>query len=281
MNKFKLGVTFFILILISVFTLPKQFVFGQVQTGNFSGSDRSSYQCFDENNRPIEPTTRTNASGQFLCPCKDGSNPNAFGRCPASGGQTKCEDPEDPSRPGKPGDPGCLAAIATLKPPTLQIIEVWFVRIIYIIWAIVGSLSFFYLVVLGYRWMLTRGDVTKITEIRQKIIYYIIGVVIVFLAVPILTTVFRILGINDNVDCYNVEMPAFQFFFANLCTAPNLAYYCENPGEFQTGLACQVPGQTSLCKNLTNGGVVSGTFYCPSRGEQTWIMLVTPSPSIP
>lgn len=274
MNKFRLSFAFFTIITISILILPKEFVFGQAQTGNFSGSDINSYQCFDANNRPIEPTTRTNASGQFLCPCKDGTNPNVFGRC---SGETKCENPDDTSRPGEPGDKGCLAAIATLKPPTLQILEVWFVRILYIIWAIVGSLSFFYLVVLGYRWMLTRGDVTKITEIRQKIIYYIIGVALVFLAVPILTTVFRLLGINDNVDCYNVEMPAFQFFFADLCTAPNLAYYCENPDKFQTGLACQVQGQTGLCNNLTNGVITSGTFYCPPRGEQTWIMLVTPS----
>lgn len=278
MNKFKLSFACFTIITISILILPKQFAFGQAQTGNFSGSDIASYQCFDANNIPIEPTTRTNASGQFLCPCKDGTNPNVFGRC---SGATKCENPDDTSRPGEPGDKGCLAAIATLKPPTLQILEVWFVRILYIIWAIVGSLSFFYLVVLGYRWMLTRGDVVKITEIRQKIIYYVVGVALVFLAVPILTTIFRLLGINDNVDCYNVEMPAFQFFFANLCTAPNMAYYCQNPGEFQPGLACQVRGQTSLCNNLTNGVISSGTFYCPSRGEQTWVMLVTPSTPSP
>lgn len=274
MNKFKLSITFFALIAISIFILPKQFVFGQAQTGNFSGSDIASYQCFDVNNKPIEPTTRTNASGQFLCPCKDGSNPNVFGRC---SGATKCENPDDTSRPGEPGDKGCLAAIATLKPPALQILEVWFVRILYIIWAIVGSLSFFYLVVLGYRWMLTRGDVTKITEIRQKIIYYIIGVALVFLAVPILTTVFRLLGINDNVDCYNVEMPAFQFFFADLCTAPNMAYYCENPSDFQPGLACQVPGQIVNCRNLLNNDNAVGAFGCGRGDDQVWRIIIQPS----
>lgn len=257
----------------------------QQQSGTFSGSDKGSYQCFDANNRPIVPTDRRNSSGQFLCLCNDRSVPLGNQKCGPSGALSCVAEtnmvvltPSDNGyRVGEPGDPGCLAKVATLKPPTLQILEIWFVRILYIVWAIIGSLSFFYLVVLGYRYMISRGDVTKITEIRQKIIYYIIGVGLVFLAVPILTTIFRLMGINDDVDCYNVEMPAFQFFFAELCTAPNMAFYCYNPDDFETGLACQVPGQTVRCNNLTNGGVANGIYFCSISDDQTWRVVQRPT----
>ncbi|BCX13780.1 MAG: hypothetical protein KatS3mg085_312 [Candidatus Dojkabacteria bacterium] len=47
---------------------------------------------------------------------------------------------------------------AYFKPPTLQQVEIWFVRIVYIVWAFVGSLSFVMLVYLGYQYMLKGGN---------------------------------------------------------------------------------------------------------------------------
>ncbi|MCA9387174.1 hypothetical protein KC669_04025 [Candidatus Dojkabacteria bacterium] len=214
-----------IFVLISLVVLPivGKTVEAQIQDGEFSGSSKSSYQCFTENGDIVEPTDRKDSSGRFLCACLDGSLPlNGTGIC-AGKSISECS--------GVPGSPGCPAAKATLIPPTLQQIEFWFVRIIYVIWTLVASFSVFYLLVLGYQYMLTRGDVTKITEIRQKIIYYIIGFALVFLAIPILTTVFRVLGVNSQAECYNVNLDeiGFQFFFSELCTAPT---FVDDPCDY-------------------------------------------------
>ncbi len=204
----------------------------QAQDFEFSGNKKSSYQCFDVDNNPTEPTDRRDANGYWLCPCEDGNapNPTTF-RC-GSGSPSRCN--------GTPGTDGCFVVRSVLRPPKLQQLEIWFVRIVYLIWALVGTLSFFFLFVLGYRYMISRGDVTKITEIRQKIIYYILGFGLVFLAVPILTTFFNLLGINSNVACYNVQMPAFQFFFANLCTVSSDNTSLQNACRSQTldGVPC-------------------------------------------
>lgn len=226
-----------------VLAISSNRVDAQIQGQEFSANQKSSYQCFSVQGDSEEPTDVKDAFGYWLCPCADGSNPTAGGRCLGS----TCET-------GKPGDPGCLAERSTLKPATLQQLEIWFVRIIYVIWAAVGSLSFFFIVVLGYRYMISRGDVTKITEIRQKITYYIIGFVLVFLAVPILTTVFRVFGINNQVQCYNVDMPAFQFVFTDLCTDTS-GSFVRNPCEATNvdGLACSSDqiGQRYECERFT------------------------------
>jgi hypothetical protein len=261
----------FIAGIVAVFHVPAS---AQVQTVPFSGGNKSSYQCFSGTGQPTEPTDQRDSSGYWLCPCNsdtdgDGNGDVPFnGRCP---GSSTCTDPDNPNSTGAPGDPGCLPVRSVPKPPTLQQIEIWFVRIIYIVWTLVATLSFFYLVVLGYRYMITRGDVTKITEIRQKIIYYFVGFIIIFLAIPILSTVFRLLGVNSNVDCYNVNLGeiGFQFFFTDLCTAPNLDYYCVNPESFREGLACGSEGEVHNC------GSGSIQFVC-SRGvggeRLTWLI---------
>lgn len=175
-----LAVVFFFFILFTIFANK---VFAQAQDFTFSGNDADSYQCFDSSGNVIQGATITKdqISGKFICP--DGS-------------------------------------AAGLKPPTLQQLEIWFVRIIYVVWGLTASFSFILLIILGYQYMISRGDVTKITQIRERIIKYIFGVAIVFLAIPILTSFFNVLGISQNVSCYNVEMPGFQFFFYNMCTDP-------------------------------------------------------------
>ncbi|MCA9381583.1 hypothetical protein KC678_04925 [Candidatus Dojkabacteria bacterium] len=234
----KRAIKIFVLISLVLLPIVGKSVEAQIQETPFSGNSKSSYQCFDENGNVTEPTDRRDSSGWWLCPCLDDKLPaNSTGICPGAS-VSSCS--------GITGSPGCPAAKASLIPPTLQQIEFWFVRIIYVIWTLVATFSVFYLLVLGYRYMLTRGDVTKITEIRQKIIYYIIGFALVFLAIPILTTVFRLLGVNSQVDCYNVNLDeiGFQFFFTDLCTAPNFVEdpctYLSNFGSPQ-GKACNTP----------------------------------------
>lgn len=169
------------------------FVQAQIQTNPFSGNDPNSYQCIGLDGQvdtTIEIYREFGDTGSFLCRIdRDGDGQNDK---------------------------------AILKPPALQQIEIWFVRIVYVIWALVGTYSFILLVYLGYQYMLRGGTTdTQLVELRKRIIYYIIGFALVFLAIPILSTIFRLLNINTEADCYNVNIPTFQFFFANLCTDPS------------------------------------------------------------
>lgn len=222
----------FIILVSGFFTLGGALIVpihAQLQVGEFSGNNIDSYNCtqadgtvksyreaFEEAGEDLDPENPPKApNGRFLCP--DGNE-------------------------------------AVLRPPALQQIEVWFVRIVYVIWALVASFSFFFLVALAYQWLISRGDVTKITEIRQKIIYYFIGLALVFLAVPILTTVFRLLGINRDVKCYDVAMPGFQFFFTDLCTDPRGVQ--TDPCDLNDIIADAIRGTTGESK-----------YACPVRGE--------------
>lgn len=253
-------------IMLSFFT---SVVKAQFQEEEFSGGKKSSYQCFDPNtNQPSEDlVSDVQLNGYWLCKCNDGakSDPGRNGIC--GDASADCS--------GLPGSNGCTAQQATIKPPKLQQLEIWFVRVLYAIWALVGSLSFIYLMVLAYRYVITRGDVTKITEIRQKIIYYFIGLAVVFLAVPILTTVFRVLGINRNVECYNVQMPAFQFFFTDLCTDPDgtiATNPCSAITEYSNEYTSDNPNATpeqarDYAINRINGTTCATTGAVASCGE--------------
>ncbi|MDQ6986090.1 MAG: pilin [Candidatus Dojkabacteria bacterium] len=256
----------------------------QSQDFNFSGNSATSYQCFTLAGDKIpDGVSSMKYNGQFLCKCLAAGispdvavvtdynvTPLANGRCPGTA------NPTDIS----PGLSGNYAIQAVLRPPKLQQIEIWFVRIVYIIWGGVAALSFFFLVILGYQYMLTRGDVTKITQIRQRIIYYILGVVLVFLAVPILTTIFRLFGINQQVSCYNeVNMPGFQFFFANLCTDPKgiLANSCESLGNSFSeslellGVPCQTNGESLNCNSQVRiFGIPLNIQYAVTCSENFW-----------
>lgn len=199
-----------------------------------------------------------------------GNDPTSY-QCIANGQITT----EAPTKDAT-GNIICNNGVAVLKPPALQQIEVWFVRILYTIWALVGSLSFLLLVKLGYEYTISRGDVTKITEIRKKIIYYIVGFALVFLAVPVLSTVFNLLGINTSVQCYNVNMPGFQFFFTTLCTDPRGitgANVVSNPCNFQTGsqgvsgLICsQSDADNGTSASCGGNSFYAITYYCEKNG---------------
>jgi hypothetical protein len=212
----------------------------QFQEGNFSANDGcESYRCPRINGDTPDPSF--NSTKEF-CECNYTVD-----------GET-------------------VTQIAYLKPPALQQIEIWFVRILYVIWAFVGSLSFLLLVYLGYQYMLTRGDVTKITYIRQRIINYGIGMVLVFLAVPILGTFFRVLGVNGDVQCYSFEtLPRFQFFFPELCTDPKnvlVSDPCSLPDA--SGFACAVEGENSKQCQVNDGGGVGETLFYVCTSEKIW-----------
>jgi len=222
----KILITSILSFLLLNFLLSFTQVHAQIQDFTFSGNSADSYQCIGSNGQIDDSIEifKDSTSGAFLC------------------------------RIDRDGDGQYDKAV--LKPPKLQQIEVWFVRIVYVIWALVGSYSFILLVYLGYQYMLRGGTTdTQLVELRKRIIYYIIGFALVFLALPILSTFFRLLNVNTAVDCYNVSMPGFQFFFANLCTDANNTVVISNPCSRTdaAGLACANSGDTSdIC--LVSGG---------------------------
>jgi len=240
----------YILIVLNLFFGHTVLVQGQLQTFDFSANNPESYQCFNKDTGENltdgegDPAIAVNGPDDFgnyyCCAGIVAPGPIALGGCPA--GQAKI--------------------IAQIKPPTLQQIEVWFVRILYAIWGLVASLSFLFLVKLGYEYTISRGDPTKITEVRKKIVSYIIGFSLVFLAIPILTTAFRLLGINTNAQCYNVNLPGFQFFFTSLCTDPKgviAAKFAADPcAAFDSGSE----PEGVICKGTSYEGQTTGA--CPA-----------------
>ncbi|MFS8130706.1 MAG: pilin [Candidatus Dojkabacteria bacterium] len=197
----------------------------QQQDFDFSGNSASSYQCFDTDGSVLPSTAvLPDPSGGFYC-------------LDSKGSRTK----------------------AVLKPPTLQEFEILFVKVVYAIWAIVASFSFLMIIYLAYQYLISRGDVTQIKAIRERIIKFIIGFALVFLAVPILITFFKILGVDNRVQCYsgltgsnNVGI-GFQFFFTDLCTDP-------------LGLKTDPCDITDLVNDIKNGGT-NGRYACPTPKE--------------
>lgn len=232
-------------------------VSAQLQSFDFSGNNAESYQCFDKVSGENLTDEDTEPSGVKL----NVQGPDSFGNFYCCSGTNSGYTPV-----GFDCEAGQTKIIAQLKPPALQQIEVWFVRILYAIWGLVASLSFLFLVKLGYEYIISRGDPTKITEVRKKIVNYIIGFALVFLAVPILTTVFRLLGINTNAQCYNVNMPGFQFFYSSLCTDPKgviAARFASNPctafedGSDPEGVICKGTGYEGVTRGC---GVIRGIY---------------------
>lgn len=238
----------------------------QLQSFEFSGNNPDSYQCFDN-----AGTTYLNGENS------SGGNTVEIYKDSISGyylcrGFDFDEDGKDDR--------------AILRPPALQQIEIWFVRILYIIWAAVAGLSFFLLVGVGYQYILRGGTSDQeLVKLRKRIINYAVGFSLVFLAVPILNTVFRLLGVNTDVDCYNVNMPGFQFFFTNVCTGNEtlLRNACESNATISDGLACSPAGTQVLCQDLApnSSGASSGVYFVCNPGESfngrsTWVQFYSP-----
>lgn len=258
---------FTLFFIITLFIVGPSTVSAQIQFFDYSGNNPESYQCFDKEGRilregssnwpkdesgnlvPVDQLIyKDDITGYFLCRGVDND--------------------------GIVGDDRAI-----LIPPTLQQLEVWFVRILYVVWAAVGSLSFLLLVGVGYEYMIRGGTSDQeLVKLRKRIINYVIGFALVFLAVPILTSVFNLLGINDDVDCYNVNMPGFQFFFTDLCTGTEarLRIACETGQPLQEGLACGSVGQQVTCVSLlgdeTPIASINRSFYCSVIAEKnTWL----------
>lgn len=97
-------------------------------------------------------------------------------------------------------------------PPSLRQIETWFVAVLYLLWGFAGIFFTVTLIYLGFQYMTSQGDSGKIGDIRKRFQQWFIGFALVFLAYPVLNTVFSVIGINTCLT-KDIQLPGFQFFF--------------------------------------------------------------------
>jgi hypothetical protein len=246
---------------------------------NFSGNNPESYECFDRSGSSLESDPiKDDVSGAMYCEMN-----GQAGYQPCVGGVYDQGSSCDPA--------------AVLKPVPLNQLEIWFVRVVYAIWSIAVIFSVLGIFVIGYQYMVSRGAPEAMAKVKDRIAKFIIGFCLIFLAVPILNTIFRLLAVNDSVECYqgltgggnNVGI-GFQFIFPDLCTAPNLEGGNVSPSQVcselqrmvsdgrvtissvvtrrTTGLACSSPGQTTSTCGLSAGPINVGIAFTCEAG--TW-----------
>lgn len=101
---------------------------------------------------------------------------------------------------------------ALIRPPKLRQVEVWFVTLVYAAWGLSGIVFTFSLIVIGFRYLTSQGNPEQIGKLKTRLGQWAIGFVLVFLAYPILSTVFSFIGLNPCLT-EEIELPGFQFFF--------------------------------------------------------------------
>jgi hypothetical protein len=271
-NFLKISIFLFVIL-----TIPVGLVSAQVQSEEFSGNSPDSYSCY---NRQGDLLTKDNAGGDVK---PEKSIADGVYYCNMNGipGYQPCNS-------GVFDNGANCDALAVLNPPTLQQLQVWFVRIVYAIWAVAAFVSVFGIIAIGYQYMISRGAPEATVKVKDRMSKFILGFALVFLAIPILNTVFRLLGVNDAVNCYqsltnNDVGIGFQFVFPELCTAPNLvnavsaSEVCSEASRIgvnlsndsSTGLACAPDGDVSPTCNPAPG--YSITFVCK---DNIWVTRI-------
>lgn len=103
------------------------------------------------------------------------------------------------------------------EPPTLTIVQVWFVRLLYIVWGISGVVFAFILIGLGFKYMTSFGNEVAVGDVIKGFQRWLVGLALIFLSYPLLATFFALLPISNSTCYSDIEMPGFQFFFPEAC----------------------------------------------------------------
>ncbi len=106
---------------------------------------------------------------------------------------------------------------AILKPPRLQILQIWFVRLIYVIWGVSGVVFTFILISIGLQYILSFGNIDAVGQVIKRFQKFVVGLALVFLSYPLLATFFNLLPLRDDTCYSDINMPGFQFFFPSAC----------------------------------------------------------------
>lgn len=169
---------------------------GQVKAQGFSGSDCNSYQCPDLNGFTLIDTTGDDCpngvveeADNFICRYESSDSSSST-----------------------------HVQAAVPIPPQLRQLEIWFVRIMYSLWALSGIFFTFVLIWIGFQYMTSFGNEMALSEVIKKFRNWMIGLGLVFLSYPVLNTFFALLPLDESQSCYaDLTLPGFQFFFPNAC----------------------------------------------------------------
>src|SRR3989344_4537917 len=107
---------------------------------------------------------------------------------------------------------------AECNPPTFRQLEFTLVRLIYALWGFSGVIFLALMLYNGYLYMFSGGDEEKIREAQKRMVQWLVGIFLIFLSVPIVSTVMKIF-IGDGICYGQLQDPGFTFFFYDVCTS--------------------------------------------------------------
>lgn len=160
-----------------------------------------------------------------------------------------------------PGDPDRIAKSIEeynkqCKPNSLKDLQPLVVRIIYVVWLASGSVFVIGFMYIGYMYMTSFDDVNKQVEMRQKSIYLVIGIILLFASQPFATVLMKTVITSSN-DCFDGigDTPGFTFFFDDVCTSDSAILAIDD------GIGgCCVPGEAlNDAKGCFGAGLIRNT----------------------
>jgi len=103
------------------------------------------------------------------------------------------------------------------NPSSLRVLQIWFVRIIAVVWGLSGIAFTGLAIWIGFKYMTSFGNEYQLGKVIEDFRKWMVGLAIVFLSYPFLVTFFRLLPLS-NSKCYDeISLPGFQFFFPEVC----------------------------------------------------------------
>jgi hypothetical protein len=161
---------------------------------------------------------------------------------------------------------------ASISPPQLRVLEFWFIRIVYAIWAVAGIFFVVVLIGIGFQYMTSFGNEIALGEVIKKFRYWMIGIALVFLSYPGLNTFFSILAVDTSQDCYQQlddQLIGFQFFFPNACGTEISQNYSSYKSDITTVCntlltAFPLLGDREACSEVADNVIDNCISKCPT-----------------
>lgn len=161
----------------------------EVSATGFSGSNIQNYYCLTRNG--VTPGVVETVEGDYMCDYD--------------------------------GD-GFFDARAVPKPPSSRQLQFWFVRVLYVMWAVAGIVFTLVLMGIGFNYMTSFNNEVVLADVIKKFRKWIIGLALVILAYPMLNTFFGVLGLRESECLSDIQLPGFQFFFPQACVIEPQTY---------------------------------------------------------
>ncbi len=115
---------------------------------------------------------------------------------------------------------GCtnLSDPVQCPPPGIQLVEVWVIKGIYILWGFGGLMFAFGLAAIGFAWLTSGGDPQKLEELKKKATYWAISIPVFFGGLPVILLILQVLPIASNACYEELNTPGFHIIFPDACS---------------------------------------------------------------